>query len=515
MNPATADGPPVVARRPLVAVVGAGISGLTAAWQLVTGPLAAAGRPPRVVVLEAGDRVGGKLWAGAVGPLTVDLGAESVLARRPEAVELIEQAGLGDALTHPATAQANVVRAGRLRPLPAGTLLGVPGRPDSLRGLFTDAEIARVAAEPTVPAAPLEHDVDVASWVAGRMGPAVVEHLVEPLLGGVYAGHAAELSLQVTMPALWQQARRGGSVLEAVGRLTAPAPHTAPQGRPAPVFAGVVGGLGRLPEALAAKLADRGVEIRTRTTVRGLERTATGWRLAIGPVPDHAHLDVDAVVLAVPPSPAARLLGPAVPAAAAQLGPIETASVGVVALVVPRTALAGLGGSGVLVPPAEGRPVKAMTFSSAKWGWVAGLDPALGVVRLSLGRHREVAVLQRDDRDLVALALADAEDLLGRPLRPVASRVVRWGGSLPQPAVGHAGRIARLRAAVEAVPGLAVCGAALDGVGIPACVAAARAAAAGIERDLATGGAVAGGAVAGGAVAGGAVPPGAGPGPGR
>jgi oxygen-dependent protoporphyrinogen oxidase len=219
--------------------------------------------------------------------------------------------------------------------------------------------------------------------------------------------------------------------------------------------------------------------------VRGLERTAGGrWRLHLGPVPDHAHLDVDAVVVAVPPRPASRLLADACPQAAAVLAPIEAASVALVIAVVGREVLAGLPGSGVLVPPVEGRAVKAMTFASAKWRWVAGLDERLAVARFSLGRQGEEAVLQRDDADLAALALADAADLLGRPLPAVATRVVRWGGGIPQPAVGHVGRVAQLRAAVAAVPGLAVCGAALDGVGVPACIAAATAAAAKIGADL-------------------------------
>jgi oxygen-dependent protoporphyrinogen oxidase len=486
---------PQQAHRPVVAVIGAGISGLAAAWQLSTGP-----RPPRVIVLEATDLVGGKLRVGTVGPLEIDLGAESVLARRPEAVELIRAAGLSDLLTHPVITRANVVRDGVLHPLPAGTLMGVPGDPVRLAGLLTAAEVARVAAEPGLPSEPLQHDVDVASWVAGRVGPAVVDQLVEPLLGGVYAGHARSLSLQVTVPALWQHARAGGSLLAAVRSLVGGAttgtpaanraanpaanPASGAAANPAPVFAGVVGGLGRLPLALADRLADRGVQVRSRTTVRGLQRTAIGWRLLIGPVPAHAHLDVDAVLLALPAAPAARLLAGPSPVAAAELAGVETASVAVVATVLERSALVGLPGSGVLVPPAEGRPVKAMTFSSAKWSWVDALDPQLAVVRLSLGRHREEAVLQRDDDELTALAVADAADLLGRPLRPVATRVLRWGGSLPQPAVGHADRIARLRAAVAPLPGLAVCGAALDGVGIPTCIAAARLAADKIGADL-------------------------------
>ena len=469
------------APRPLVAVVGGGISGLAAAWRLAHLP-----DPPRIVVLEAGAGFGGKLAVGEVGPLPVDLGAESVLARRPEAVRLIRAAGLGDRLVQPATTRANVVRDGRLHPMPAGTLMGVPGRPEVLRGLLTDAEVARVAAEPGRPAEPQAQDVDVASWVAARVGRAVVDRLVEPLLGGVYAGHADRLSLRATVPALWGVARAGGSLLAAV---TAALP--APGAVAAPVFAGLDGGIGRLPEALAEGLAARGVELRTRVTVRGLERVpgpGARWRLLLGPVPaalGGTHRDVDAVLLAVPARPASRLLAGVCPAAAAELGGIEAASVAVVAAVVERPALAGLPGSGVLVPPAEGRAVKAMTFSSAKWAWVDALDDRLAVVRLSLGRHGEEAVLQRDDADLAALAVADASALLGRPLAPVATRVVRWGGSLPQPAVGHVERVERIRAAVAGVPGLAVCGAALDGVGVPACIAAADAAVAVLAPALA------------------------------
>ena len=478
--PAPAPGRPD--GRPLVVVVGGGISGLTAAWRLATLP-----RPPRVVVLEAGAGFGGKLALGAVGPLEVDLGAESMLARRPEALALAREVGLGDDLVHPATTRANVVRGGRLHPLPAGTVMGVPSRAEGLEGLLTPAEVERVGAEPGLPAPPLEADTDVASWVTARVGRAVVDRLVEPLLGGVYAGHAVRLSLQATVPALWAHARAGGSLLAA---LAAPAGQV-PEPSPAPVFAGVRGGVGRLPQALVARLVERGVELRDRTTVRELARTADGWRLGTGATPStgpHAGgiLTADGVVLAVPARAASRLLARACPEASAELAGVEAASVAVVAAVVERAALAGLPGSGVLVPPVEGRAVKAMTFSSAKWGWVDEADERFVVVRFSLGRHGEEAVLQRDDADLAALALADAGDLLGRPLAAsaVATRVVRWGGSLPQPAVGHVERIARVRAAVATLPALAVCGAAVEGVGIPACIAAATRAASEVAARL-------------------------------
>ncbi|HYJ76895.1 MAG TPA: FAD-dependent oxidoreductase, partial [Kineosporiaceae bacterium] len=228
---------------------------------------------------------------------------------------------------------------------------------------------------------------------------------------------------------------------------------------------------------LASRLTALGVEIRTGVTVRALERTPEGWRLVTGPVPAPEELRADAVVLAVPPAPAARLLRDAAPLAAAELARVETASVALVAALVPREAVTGLQGSGILVPPVEGRPVKAATFSSSKWAWVDALDARHVVVRASLGRAGEQAVLQRDDADLAALALTDLRGLLGRELRPVATRVMRWGGALPQPAVGHAEAMERVEAAVAAVPGLAVCGAAVAGVGIPACVGVAGTAA--------------------------------------
>ncbi len=468
---------------PTVVVVGAGISGLTTAWRLATSP-----RPPRVVVLEQSPRVGGKLVVGGLGDHEIDLGAESLLARRPEAVDLLHEAGLGADIVHPATAGAGVVRDGRLHPLPAGTLMGVPGRPDRLAGLLTPDELARVAQEPTLPPTPVGDDVDVASFVAARVGRAVVDRLVEPLLGGVYAGHADRLSLRATVPQLWERARAGGSLLAGVRAVTEP---VQPPGSgewaadaPRPVFAGLHGGLGRLPLRLADLLRARGVDIRTGVTVRELHRTPSGWRLVTGPVPEPVALDADAVVLAVPAAPAARLLRAEVPAGARELAGVEAASVGLVAALVPRAALAGLYGSGLLVPPAEGRPVKAATFASAKWAWVDALDARHVLLRASLGRAREEAVLQRDDDELAALALADLAGLLGRPLEPAAVRVVRWGGGLPQPAVGHVAAMERLRAAVAAAPRLAVCGAAVDGVGIPACVAAATRAASEILAGL-------------------------------
>ncbi|RIQ14435.1 protoporphyrinogen/coproporphyrinogen oxidase, partial [Jiangella rhizosphaerae] len=216
-------------------------------------------------------------------------------------------------------------------------------------------------------------------------------------------------------------------------------------------------------------------DVRTGVTVRSVERTADGWRLVTGPVPAPSVLDVDAVVVATPAVAAARLLASAAPAAAAELGGVEAASMAIVTLALPADGFpAAPSSSGFLVPPVDGRTIKAVTFSSVKWPWLGERAGGLVLLRASLGRHGEARDLQRDDDDLVAAALADVRAATGYAGAVVDSRVTRWGGALPQYAVGHLDRVARVRAAVEAVPGLAVCGAVYDGVGVAACVGAAR-----------------------------------------
>jgi protoporphyrinogen/coproporphyrinogen III oxidase len=231
-----------------------------------------------------------------------------------------------------------------------------------------------------------------------------------------------------------------------------------------------------------------GAEIRTSSMARKLSRAGHGWRLTVGSAASPEHIGADAVILAVPARPAGRLLTdvPGALAAVTAFGEISYASMAIVTLAYPRSAfpgagLATLGWSGYLVPAVDGRAVKAVTFSTVKWPHLAGLpEPgadALEIVRCSLGRIGEEAVLHRDDDDLAALAAAELAEATGVRGRPAASRVSRWGGALPQYTVGHLDRVARIRAAVASQPGLAVCGAAYDGVGIPACVATARTAA--------------------------------------
>lgn len=490
-------------------VIGAGITGLAAAR-------AARQQGLRVTVLESGGRPGGKLALGEVAGVRIDLGAESILARRTEGTGLAESLGLTGDLVHPATTSAGIWSRGALRPLPAGQLMGVPGDLRALAdsGILSADGLARAQADPALPPSPVEGDVSVGAFVTARMGREVSDRLVEPLLGGVYAGHADRLSVQATVPQLAGLAAAGTSLSEGVRDLLAATAAARPAGPPAPVFAGLRGGVGRLPVELAAANEADGVEIRYGAEVRALDRTAgsgavapagpdrapeTGpgepvWRIALA---DGTALIADAVLLAVPAYVAARLLAPVAGLAANELADIEYGSVAIVTLAVsraqlearaaagsgssgggpagpngPNAAVPGLPGSGFLVPAVDGRAIKASTFSSVKWPWLDQSAGDLVILRASLGRAGESAELDRDDAGLVDLVRADLADAVGLRAAPVGTHVQRWADSLPQYNVGHLGRIARIRAALPA--GAAVAGAAYDGIGIPACIASAR-----------------------------------------
>jgi oxygen-dependent protoporphyrinogen oxidase len=455
-----------------IAIVGGGISGLAAAWTL-------AGRLPsaEVIVLEGAPHVGGKLQTAEIAGLSVDVGAEAMLARRPEGVELVGELGLDAQVIAPLTTSARVRAGGVLYPLPARTMLGIPADLDAARvsGVLGEATLARIAAEPEAEPLPaLAEDVAVGSVVRERLGDEVADRLVDPLLGGVYAGRADALSLHATMPALFARlTEHGGSLVRAAQAVVDAGARNPADG---PVFASLRGGLGRLPRSLAESGR---FTVRTRTTVRQLTRTATGFRLVTGPVPEPEVIEADAVIVAVPAAKAARLLRTAAPAAATELAGVEYASMVIATFAFRDVDLPE--GSGLLVSTREGLAVKGVTISSHKWPLAAG---DLTVLRASIGRAGEAHELQREDDDLLALARRDLRSLLGLTAEPVDALLTRWGGGLPQYSVGHVERVARIRAAVGAVPGLAVCGAAYDGVGIPACIGSAQRAADHVAEGL-------------------------------
>jgi len=455
-----------------IVVVGGGIAGLAAALRLRE----RAGETAEIKIVERADRLGGKVRTGELAGELMESGAEMFLLRDQgvdsAAVTLARRVGLGDALVHPATVPAAIAVGGTLRHIPDGTLLGIPSSISTLDGLASAADLDHDGGRPLL--APSE-DVAVGELVRARLGDEVVHRLVDPLLGGVYAGHADSLSLAATMPALHAAAQRHATLTGAVGAALAASPR--PPGEP--VFATVVGGMSRLANAVASAAR---ASVRLGGPVRELARTSDGWRLGFGSTRDPEWLGADGVVLAVPATPAGRLLRGANEAAAADVGALDYASVALVTLALPpATALPNL--SGLLVPAGEGYAVKAATFPTMKWPHLRH-DGRPVLVRLSLGRYGEEHVLQQSDESLATLAHEDLGSLLGKRLsQPVAALVTRWGGALPQYGVGHVDRVARVRRGLPATLGLA--GAAFDGVGIAACVRSGETAAESVWAALA------------------------------
>jgi len=480
-----------------VVVIGGGIAGLSAAFFLRDAPV-------RVTVLEGAPRLGGKLSASDVAGVAMDEGAEALLARRPEGIELISAVGLGGDLVPAGVTSSAIYTRGAMRSLPRRQFMGVPADLDELAatGVVSPEGIARARNESSL--AGEAGDVSVTEYIGSRLGVEIVDRLVDPLLGGVYAGRSEDLSFRATLAPLAAAAPGHVTLTGAAASLLPPAPAqpsaadnsdkppagAAPAGgtaaKPAPVFVSLTTGIGALPEAVAKA---SGADVRTNAMVRALERTATGWRLTVGSAADPEYLDADAVILATPAAPAARLLKDSAGEAAARLAEIPYASMAIVTLAFRAEDLfqqqsPAQQRSGYLVPAVDGRAVKAVTFSTLKWPHLAAQAP-VHVVRCSVGRSGDVAVLQRDDEDLAALAAAELAGAIGITATPVARRVTRWGGGLPQYNVGHLDRVAAIRAAVAGRPGLAVAGAAYDGVGIPACVATAKSAAAQVLAYLA------------------------------
>jgi len=452
-----------------VAIIGAGLSGLVAAHRL----RATLGPAVTIEVFESADRVGGLLHSLPVAGRDTDVGAEAFVLRRPEARALVAELGLDDELVVPSGARPAVWADERLNALPAPAWMGIPAGAEAMADLADADDLRRMAAESTRPLAwtPGE-DCSLGAFVADRFGPSVVARSLDPMIGGVYSCRSGDTGLRAVVPALARLLDDGAPSLTAAVAALLPAPD-APR---TPVFGALRGGYRRLVDAL---LDSASATVRLEHPVAWVARTSSGWS-----VDDD---DFDAVVVATPAPVAARQLRTAAPVASEGLAGIATAPSAVVAMAVPHdTPLPQL--SGVLAATGEelGRgtgpnPVKAVTLSSRKWEHFGGPGADLRL-RASFGRLGEPVT--GTDAELVATATAAVSQVCGgADVVVVDAAVQRWPGGLPCYAPGHDAVIAAVEAALPA--GVAVAGSAYAGVGVPACIGRAGAAAAAVRAHLA------------------------------
>lgn len=438
-------------------VIGGGISGLTAAWELVNTTKALA-----VTVLEASERLGGVIKTGEIAGREIDAGPDSFVARRPEATDLCEQLALTGELLAPATGQAYVFSRGRLAALPSGLVLGVPSELGPLLRTRAISPLGRLRAglDLLKRSNPSTADESVGSIVRTRLGAEVAERLADPLIGGINAGRTDMLSAAVVAPQLHAARRAGGSLMRA---LRAQRP---PEDGKRPVFLAPRSGMRTIVDALAKAVRLRGVEVRVDGPAQGIERRGDRWIVEGG-----GAREADAVVVATPAHVAARLVRQVVPLAADVLETIRHASVALIQVAAIEGEKPLPAGSGFLVPAVEGRLLTACTFFTQKWPHLA--RPGETLLRLSAGRDGDTRADELDDGALTAGLLSDVAAALGQEITPASVRVTRWPRAFPQFDVGHKKRIATLETEL-AGSRLAVCGPYMSGVGIPACIASAR-----------------------------------------
>ena len=441
-----------------VAVVGGGIAGLAAAWELTSGP-----DPAEVTVLEPGS-LGGRVQTEMFLDHPVDTGADAFIARVPDGIQLARELGLGDELVAPAARKALIWVGGRLHPLPEGLVLGAPAHlgPLLASGILSPTGVLRAGLDLVLPATHWPEDPTVAAVVGQRFGRQVAQRLVDPLVGGIHAGRTEDLSAESTAPQLARAARSHRSLL--LGLRAMPTPGEGP------LFLAPRGGMGRLVTRLVEALVQRGVSFETvaATAIHGEK----GAGVVVEPL-GAFH----AVVLATPARIASKLLNNDAPVAAAELRAIRTASVVLTTMAYRRSAIAAPDGiSGWLVARGEGRLMTACSFGSTKWPHWS--DPDTMVLRVSAGRAGDERALNLDDGALVEQLQREVAMALRTTATPFQSRVSRWREAFPQYEVGHRERVARIETALRrTLPGVELAGCSLRGSGVPACVASGRQAA--------------------------------------
>lgn len=452
------------ARRPVVAVVGGGVSGLATAYYAARGT----GGDLDVVVLEAAGRLGGKVFTQQVVGHPVDTGPDALLVRVPAMQALLDELGLTPSVVGPGVQGAFVWSRGRLRALPPSTMFGVPQKllPLVRSGLLSPVGLARAGLDLVLPrtAAVDGGDPSIAQLLRPRFGTEVFERLVDPLLGGVHAGRAELLSARSAVPQVVDLAERSRSIYLGGRRPPGNAAGPAPTG---PALVTLEGGLGRLTDGLAAHLDD----VRPGVGVDELRRGPDGsYRLQLS---DGSHLTADAVVLATPAFETSRLLAELAPDAATAASTVPYADVASLTLVYPKAAVTrALDGTGFLVPPVEQLLLVGCSWLPAKWPHLA--DPSTVLIRAMVGRYGDQAFTALDDEQLVARVHEELARIMGMAAPPQEAHVQRWPRAMPQYTVGHQSRLDRIDAATTQLPGLHVTGAAYRGVGIASCVANAQ-----------------------------------------
>lgn len=456
-----------------VIVIGAGVSGLAVAYTLSKGADA-----PHITVLESSDRLGGKIAANDIAGHIVDAGPDALLVRDPAVRALLEELGLTERIMPPAVRGSFVWTRGKLRTLPPATLFGVPEklRPLLTSGLISWPGLIRAAADFVRPKSRLGQDPTVGEMLRPRLGSEVFDKLIDPLLGGIYAGRADELSARSAVPEVAAMLKPARSVYRTMRAREAARPKTA--GAPAPLLINFPGGMMAIIHALSA---NTDADYVFGAEVVSIEMGRKRWKVFTA---DGRKFKADDVIVTTPAAAAARLLRPLDSELADTLEGIPYADVANVTFVYPTSAVdRKWKGTGFLVPAVDSRFIVGCTWMDQKWGRGVLIPSGTGhpegddvtIIRTSVGRHGDNGWLDMDDDTIAARAHAELVKAMGIKAEPLLSQVRRWPAAMPQYTVGHAERLNTIDARIELHPGLHITGAGYRGIGVAACLTKSQA----------------------------------------
>ncbi|MGB8773400.1 MAG: protoporphyrinogen oxidase [Terriglobales bacterium] len=447
-----------------IAIVGGGISGLSAAYTLEE--KRQSGTPVEYVLFESSPRLGGVLVTDRVDGCIIEAGPDSFLTEKPWAADLCGKIGLGDQLigSNDSERKTYILARGKLVVMPDGLMFMVPTKilPTVFSPLFSVRTKMRMAAEWFHPPHKATEDETVAQMVERHYGSEMVDLLADPLLSGVYGGEASQLSVRAVLPRFADMESKHGSLGRAM--LAARRKMGAATKAPArPLFSSLKDGMQQMVDALVARL-DAG-SLKTSVPVQSMIRQNNGWTVSAGYQTDH----FDAVIVAIPTHAAAAVLRAADENLARDLGEIQYSSSVTVTLGYDEKVRASLPpGFGFLVPRSEGRRMLAATFVHNKFPHRAPENRA--IVRCFLGGARDEQILQVSEAGILEIVRGELRQIIGLNAEPLFARVYKWKSAMAQYSVGHLERLQRIELLRQKLPGLALAGNGYSGIGVPDCV---------------------------------------------
>lgn len=449
-----------------VAIVGGGISGLSAAYALEKEK--AKGGDIEYALFESSNRLGGACYSEIVDGCVIEAGPDSFVSEKPWAAALCRELGIGDQLigSNDEDRKTWILSGGRLVPLPDGLMFLVPTKilPTALSPLFSWGTKIRMARELMHPPRPMQGDETVAAFVERHFGREMVDRLADPMLSGIYGGDTDQLSVRATLARFVEMEEKYGSLSRAM-LVANKKMKAAMAGKPKPpLFTSLRNGMQQLVDTLVSKLDPMSLAL--NAPIASIDRSGEGFNLRLS---GGDSVFYDAVILATPANVAGRLLANIDNDLSVELQQVPYSSSGTVILVYDIDELRGLpGGHGFLVPRTEGKRMRACTFVHHKFPHRAPADK--GVLRCFMGGANDAAILQCSDEEMLAIVKRELREIVGLEAEPKLVRIYRWRGAMAQYPPGHLERVNRIEQKVAGIPGLALAGNGFRGIGVPDCV---------------------------------------------